>query len=310
VKKRAPLFAFSLIAAGIFGCSSAPSGDVSSSNAIDPGSDEPVNVIRSVAGITLGEPLAVAIDFNGNLLIADGVPGRLVRIDASLGDALEFDRPAQNPGFYPTALNLSGFYIYALDAVGRKLLRFDNTGFYRDILINFDEVVRDARTSPVGMDVDGTGKIAISDVSNHQIIVFDTYLQVELAFGNYGSSPGQFDSPEGVSFTRKGGLLVADTGNRRIQLLDAGGAFVRALPLGNAENPLVRPRRAVMDQNGQVFVADPQAGRVFVFGEDGSLLRSIAPLGAKRFQPSAVSVASSGLIYVTDTASSSLYVFR
>jgi DNA-binding beta-propeller fold protein YncE len=75
-------------------------------------------------------------------------------------------------------------------------------------------------------------------------------------------------------------------------------------------NPLVKPRRAVAGRNGSVYVADPGAGRVYVFGSDGALLRSIVPAGVSRFKPTDVDVDASGAIYVTDAASSSLFVFR
>jgi DNA-binding beta-propeller fold protein YncE len=75
-------------------------------------------------------------------------------------------------------------------------------------------------------------------------------------------------------------------------------------------NPLERPRRAVMDRDGWVYVADPQAGRVFVFDDLGSLARTISPQGVGRFRPTDVTVAPDGTIYVTDEATSSLYTFR
>jgi len=164
--------------------------------------------------------------------------------------------------------------------------------------------------SPLGLDVDGSGRIALTDVKNHAVMIFNTYLDVELVFGSYGTGDGQFDSPEGVFFTPTGGLLVADSGNGRVQLFDADGGFIRTVPSDSISNPLKRPRRAVMDQSGQIYVADPVAGQVFVFGKDGRLIRSIIPKGAKEFRPTDVAVSTSGMVYVTDSASHSLLSFR
>lgn len=272
--------------------------------------ERPLAVYHSVGGVVLGEPRAIAIDFSGNPLVADGVPGRVIRLLLSRQEALEFDTPAGSPGFYPSDLTLSGFFTYVIDEVGRKLVRFDRNGAYLDVLIRFDHPVEGRRLSPLGLDVDGTGRIAISDVESHRIVIFDSYLAVEIAFGTYGSHPGQFRGPQGVSFTDKGDLLVADSGNARVQLFDERAAFVRSFPREDGDSPLVRPRRAVMDKEGSVYVADPSAGRVFVFDNDGELTRSIVPEGVGSFQPTDIEVTTTGLVYVTDVATNSLYVFR
>jgi DNA-binding beta-propeller fold protein YncE len=141
------------------------------------------------------------------------------------------------------------------------------------------------------------------------VILFDAYLAVELVFGSYGSHPGQLDSPQGVTITPDGNFLVTDTGNKRIQLFDAGGRFLALLPSGD-QNPLVKPRRAVADKNGSVYVADPGAKRVFVFRRDGALARSIIPSNVSDFNPTDIGLDASGSIYVTDAANASLFVFK
>ncbi len=277
---------------------------------LDLEASEPVAAYEEVAGLALGEPLGVAVDMSGNMYVADGVPGRVVCWLSSGDQSLEFQQPAQQPGFYPSDIDLSGFFVYALDPVERTLLRFDNRGAYRDILIKFDEAVPGRRVTPLGLDVDEQGRIVVTDVQNHRIILFDAYLAVELAFGSYGTHPGQFDAPEGVAFTRDGSILVTDSGNGRLQLFDTGGTFLRFIPSSGESNPLLKPRRAVIDNTGNVYVADPEAGRVFVFDEDGALIRSIVPAGVSDFKPTDVDVDGSGLLYVTDAANSSLFVFR
>jgi DNA-binding beta-propeller fold protein YncE len=272
--------------------------------------EEPDAVYTTLGGISLGDPRGLAVDFTGNVFVADGLPGRIIFWIEDKDESLEFQRPTQQAGFNPSDVKLHGFFVYGLDPVTRNLLRFDNKGAYRDILIKFDAVVRGARVTPVGFDVEQSGRIAVTDAQNHQIILFDSYLAVEMVFGSYGSKPGQFDAPEGITFTRDGGFLVADTGNRRVQIFDAGGKFLKSMPVDGGTNPMVRPRRAVIDTKGNVFVADPAAGRVFVFGEDGVLIRTIVPAGVSRFEPTDVEVTRSDRVMVIDAANNSLFVFR
>lgn len=270
----------------------------------------PVSALTTFNGITLGDPVAVTRDFDGNLLIADRAPGQIVHVMLNADRAVEFQQPPTGSGFSPVDLQPSGFFVYVVDPVQRTLLRFYKSGSYVDILIDFNTVFPGRHVTPAGLDVDGSGRIALADVKNHEVIIFNTYLDVELQFGGYGKFAGQFDSPEGVAFALGDGILVTDSGNRRAQLFDADGGFVRMIPDDSLPNPLKKPRRAVMDANGKTYVADPEAGGVFVFDDSGALVRTIVPRDSKQFRPSDVALDASGVVYVTDQATSSLYTFR
>ena len=98
------------------------------------------------AGEGLGEPLAVSIDFQGTMFVADGIPSRIVRIDPDGLHGLEFQSPAKSPGFFPSDCRLQGFFLYVVDEVNRTILRFDKNGAYRDMLLVFgDEPVGGGR---------------------------------------------------------------------------------------------------------------------------------------------------------------------
>jgi DNA-binding beta-propeller fold protein YncE len=267
----------------------------------------PVRVLSHSDGTgSLGEPLAVALDFGARAIVADGSPGRLVRWSGP-DTAVEFQRPS---GFYPSDVAVSGFFVYAVDEPARRILRFDDRGAYRDVLLNFQAAPSGRRVSPYGVAVDGTGRMAVTDVENHQVLLYDAYLELEVAFGNYGSYEGQLAEPRGVSFAPDGNVLVADTGNRRVQVFTAGGAFVAAVPAAGMDNPLRRPRRAVADETGRILVADPVSGAVFVFARGGTSFRSIVPSGADDFAPTDVELSRSGEVYVADEASRSVMVFE
>ncbi len=271
---------------------------------------KPAAAFSQAGDVGLGEPLAAAVDFLGNIFVADGIPGRIVLMGGGKNRGLEFQAPQSSPGFYPSDVKLQGFFIYAVDEVNRRILRFDKDGAYRDVLLSFDELVAGKRTSPSGMDVDASGRIAVTDTENHRVLIYDTYLSLELVFGSYGSFAGQLNSPGGVSFAQGDILVVADTGNRRIAIFDDGGRFLRTIPSGKMKNPMQKPRRVVMDESGSLFVADPAAGKVFVFGTDGSLIDAIRPEGGKKFRPTDVELDASGRLYVADDGSRSVLVFK
>lgn len=269
----------------------------------------PEATIQGDGPLLLGDPLAVAVDFNGVAFVADGSPGRVIAFNLVGATAQEFQSPRGVTGFYPTDVAVRGFFVFAVDEPSRRLLRFDNSGSYRDVLIDFANVVDGRRVSPYGLAVDESGRIAVTDVENHQVLLYDSFLDLEVSFGNYGSYTGQLDSPEGISFTHSGDLLVADTGNRRLQLYDYGGAFRRAVPASGSSNPFVHPRRAVLADDGRVFAADPEAGRVFVFDGDGKLQDAWVGPGPD-FEPTDVELTRDGRLLVTDGAARALYVFK
>lgn len=266
-------------------------------------------VFRRIGDVTLGAPRAVAVDFGGIAFIADVSPGRLVAYDPARSQVIEFHQP-NSPGFYPSDVGVRGFFIYAIDESFRTLLRFDNTGAFRDVLLNFEQLTDGRRVSPHSLAVQETGRIAVTDVENHQVLVINNYLKLEVAFGQYGSFAGQLDAPRGVSFTPKGNILVTDTGNRRLQLFTDGGAFLRQIPPEGVSSPMKRPLRSVAAVDGRVYAADPLAGRVFIFSPSGMPAGSFIPAGAKRFEPTDVELTSDGRLMVTDAATQSLFVFK
>jgi DNA-binding beta-propeller fold protein YncE len=46
-------------------------------------------------------------------------------------------------------------------------------------------------------------------------------------WGSLGNGPGQFDTPHGVAVSPKDEVYVADRGNRRVQVFDTAGKFIR-----------------------------------------------------------------------------------
>lgn len=267
--------------------------------------------MRSCERVAFGAPAALCVDFGGTVYVADGSPPRLASYTEASERCVEFQSPDVWPAFRPSDVAVRGFFVYAVDEPDRALLRWDASGTWRDVLLNFEDLtVPGRRISPYGLDVDApSGRVAVTDTENHQVILLDSYLDVDVAFGNYGSFDGQLDTPLGVSFTPQGELLVADTGNARVQFFSDSGTFLRAVPARGTASPMRHPRRAVATEDGSVVVADPAAGCLFEFANDGALTRTLVPAGAKRFEPTDVAVARDGRMYVTDRATQTLFAF-
>jgi DNA-binding beta-propeller fold protein YncE len=114
-----------------------------------------------------------------------------------------------------------------------------------------------------------------------------------MSWGSLGSGPGQFDTPHGIAVAPNGEVYVADRGNRRIQIFDQSGKFLRqftidvpvprdAKPaLGAAPTELSTGSMApgapdalcmTPGPNPVIFAADLYPGRVYKVSLDGKVL--------------------------------------
>lgn len=85
-------------------------------------------------------------------------------------------------------------------------------------------------------------------------------------FGSYGTADGQFDNPRGLVVDRSGNILVADTGNHRIQVFDSQGNFLSSFgSFGSGLGELAYPVGLGLTPTGDLVVAEPGNHRVQVF---------------------------------------------
>ncbi len=158
-------------------------------------------------------------------------------------------------------------------------------------------------SAPEGVAADPTtGVTYVADSANSRVLRYaedGTYLGV---FAPPGIGIGEVTSPKGLLVLDDGTVLVADTGNDRIQVFTAEGAYVRSIGVGVLDGP----RALAKSELGALFVADTGNNRVARFdwltgtyvaqvGEPGSGVGQLnAPQGVALFGTNVLWIADTG----------------
>ena len=111
--------------------------------------------------------------------------------------------------------------------------------------------------------------------------------------GGGGTGKGEFDSPTGIAVDPNGNVLVADTGNGRIQKFSPNGTFVTIVGQFEA------PSGIAVDRMGNIYVAEiGSKHRVQKLGPNGKFIAEWAP---GFYGPRRIAIGPDDSIYVVDS---------
>jgi DNA-binding beta-propeller fold protein YncE len=135
-----------------------------------------------------------------------------------------------------------------------------------------------------------------------------------LAWGNYGTAPGQFAFPPGIATDPLGNVYVADQQVHRIQKFDRLGNVIQILGSnGTGSGQFSFPGGVAIDASGNIYVADSGNHRIQKFSSTGAYLTQWGSAGAGNGQfssPSGVAVDAAGNVYVADVENSRIQKFN
>jgi DNA-binding beta-propeller fold protein YncE len=146
--------------------------------------------------------------------------------------------------------------------------------------------------------------IYVVDSNNCRIQVFDYHGSVQNIIGSIGSIGGKFSTPQNVSLTHDGKLIVSDTRNHRIQIFD-GKILVGVIgELGDAKDQFRLPTSCVSTKKGDFLVLDSKHGLIKVFDKDYKYIAEYAGQGkepGKLNLPQGMIIDHEENIWVADT---------
>src|SRR5882724_7775234 len=89
---------------------------------------------------------------------------------------------------------------------------------------------------------DPAGNAFISDgYINSRVAKVDRNGAWVKSWGDRGTKPGEFNTPHSITADAKGNIYVADRGNRRIQVFDGDGTYLREFTIDVPYDPKARP---------------------------------------------------------------------
>ena len=147
--------------------------------------------------------------------------------------------------------------------------------------------------------VDNEGRILVTDVSRHSVIIFDIAGGLITEWDS--ATPNiNFVTPVGITIGKNNTILVVDADLKLVAQMDRDGKSVNLF----GADVLMRPTGIARDdKTGRIYVSDTHAHNIKVFNDAGELVDTIGKRGTNIGEfnaPTHIAFANDNL-YVTDT---------
>jgi DNA-binding beta-propeller fold protein YncE len=292
--------------------------------------DATIDLLKLPANLYLGEVAGVAVNSKGHVFVYSRTGQRSTVHGATAAQLFEFG--PDGTFIREIGKDLYGFAfahtvridaednIWATDEGTNMVIKFDPAGRVAMVLGRREEAAEPAparlANTPVSVppagwgsfnrptDVawDPQGNTFIADgYNNSRVVKVDKNGRWVKTWGERGSGQGQLNTPHSIAADAKGNIYVADRGNRRIQVFDSNGGFLRQFtidvpfvgepdvmlgsaagtPGGGATMTSGAPWAICINPGASqfLFVADAVPGRIYKVTLDGTVLGTIGEAG-------------------------------
>ena len=145
------------------------------------------------------------------------------------------------------------------------------------------------------------------------VIVKPFHVQPVLSFGKYGSGDGMLNNPIGVVVSDRDEIVVADSGNHRVQVFASNGTFLRSFGrFGRYAGEFYYPNGIAINKDRNIFVADNSNHRVQILSWEGRYVGSFGDKGSldsRLRSPRGLSLDSTGNVMVADAGNKLIKIF-
>lgn len=282
--------------------------------------------LKLPADMPLGEVLGIAVNSKGHIVVVNH-PGSYggPLYGAASTQLLEFDQTGKfvreiGRGVYGLGYAHSVRFdkydnMWVVDKGTNSVMRFNPAGRVTMNLGRREEgpdehhYVEFQRGDPPPQHVDGYfhGATDIAFDSEDNMYISDGYFNSRVAkfdkhgdwvksWGSKGREPGQFNLPHNIAVDRRNNVYVADRSNRRIQVFDTDGKYLRSIvlnvPYDKKRHPVLGNAPANAPDATQpwtlcitntptqyLYTSDQEPGRIYKLTLDGKILGVLGESG-------------------------------
>ncbi len=253
------------------------------------------NVFRGGDGNLPGQfksPRGLAIDSKGFIYVADYFNARVQKFAqdgtfiAAFGSRGEGEGEFKEPN--SVVIDEAG-NAYVTDGLAHKMLKFDADGKFIKEWKKPEVDFYGARDLAFGPNK----RLYVIDQGHTRITVFDPATEAFSTWGAGGSGDGQFNESTGIGIGA-GLIFIADRDNRRIQVFDLEGKFIRQWPIPGWERSHY-PDVVYDEVTKHVYVSDGKSNQILVFDVEGNPLPPLKSEKDEKFEnPSAMVIVEIG----------------
>jgi DNA-binding beta-propeller fold protein YncE len=266
------------------------------------------------SGITMGAPSAVVFTKAGHLLLFNRGPFPLLEFDKdgkfvrSMGEG-RYVRPhgmRLDPDGNIWTTDVNGHTLTKMSPTGEVLLTMGVKGQAGD----WNEATNShLLNEPTDLAFGPAGEIYLLQGhgrAEEKMLKFDRNGKLLKTWGGRGKAPGQFDTSHSIVVDAKGLLYVADRQNRRVQIFDGDGTYIKEWKFAGLPCGLYiaadRQMYLVTGYSGQILRLDANGKALAMTGQPG---KGLGEFGEAHY----MAISPAGDIWVADTIKPGLHKF-
>ena len=264
---------------------------------------------RGVGVGQLNKPRSVAVDSQDNLFVVD-MTGRVQKFSSNGVFQLSWQMPQTDLGKPKGMCRDREGNIIVVEPHYSRVNHFSPAG---KLLLQWGERGTNSGqlSLPRAVAVNSHNEIFVSEyqeserVQKFELNETGSAPRWSACFGKAGTTPGEFNRPEGLCVDAQDRLYVADSCNHRIQILSRDGKFIQTYgKAGKGLGELSYPYDICVDAAGRQYVCEFGNSRIQVFDANHQPIEIIGGSGAEPGQfsnPWGVALDSAGNLYVADS---------